>query len=280
MVSRKLNILGLISAAAVVSGVLVGCGGSSAPISNAPASITTTGGAQTSPGNSTTSVSSSTSPQQVQVTTSAGTITVTVPPGQSAITPSTNLCVIPKGTAFVNGLTPKFKARTPGDIFISTDGKATWVATGVTVDANGNLSGNLALTPTVTPIYFKVEGPLTIIGGSAFHPTALTIQELIFGLIVGTDGIASIPSAITMKLPVNGGSLAGGNYVNVTYPVPDYAKVVGSLTLTWPGVTKVQTKTAVNGLLAFSDPVTDGKDPIPTAGITSLEYDAIGFSTK
>jgi len=282
MVSRKLNILGLISAAAVVSGVLVGCGGSGATVAGTSTTVTTTGGVTTTTGNSTTTVSSSTSPQQVQVTTSGGTVTATVPPGQPAISSSTTLAVIPSGTSFFNGLSGVVKPRGggAGEVFISYD-RNTWYDTGVLVGTNGTLSQNMVFAaPTTsafsTPIFFKIQGPLNFTGSGTSGAT-LTVGQLILGFFIAADGKTSLPLTLALNLPANNGSTAGGNYANLSFP-SEFAVGVGTLHINWPGVTKIQTKTAVRGLLSFSDPLSDTSDHIPAAGVDTVEFDMIGFT--
>jgi hypothetical protein len=236
MVSRKLGIYGFISAAAIVSGILVGCGGSNS-VEGLGGTVTTTGGVTTSSGTTAAPVASSPTPQQVQVTTASGPVTGTLPAGES-IPAGTNVNVIPSGVPFIQGLTlaafhgkqtiptgagaiSKPQTGPQGHVYV--DGQDT----GVVVDSTGALSGNLILTPGTHTV--TAYGPFTIVGGTAFQPTQLTVGTFNFGVPVHTDGIAAIPSALALKLPVNGGSWAHGPYVQVTYPTPDFASSAGTL---------------------------------------------------
>jgi len=239
MVSRKLGIYGFISAAAIVSGILAGCGGSNS-VAGLGGTVSTTGGITTAPGTSATGAASSPTPQQVQVTTASGPVTGTLPAGESIPVGGT-VATVPPGVPIIVGLTlgtsfhghqtvptPSATGAKPttgseGQIYV--DGQNT----GLTIDSSGDLSGYLILTPgfhTVTAF-----GPFTITGGSAFAPTALTVGVFNFGVSVLTDGVPSIPTNINMKLPSNGGSWAHGPFVTVTYPTPDFATSGGTLTI-------------------------------------------------
>jgi len=275
MVSRKLSIFGFISAAALVSGVLIGCGGSSASSSSNLPIVTQTGGVTTDTGTSTTSAPSSGTPQQVQVTTSGGgTVTATVPPGQQAISTTTPLAVVPMNSPFLNGVSfgPKIKrAPTAHPLNISYDQGATWQWTGVNVNSDASFDGNLVLAGP-SACYLQAVGPFTILSSSGLIPEQLTVGQFIFGIVVDATGHASIPSKTKMRIPANGGSTTSGNYVNVTYPSPAYATGTGTLRVTWPGVSKVQTKAIIGGLCAFSDPLSDSADQLPSTGVTTVQY--------
>jgi len=237
MVSRKLGIYGFISAAAIVSGILAGCGGSSS-VEGLGGTVTTTGGLTTASGTTAAPVTSSPTPQQVQVTTASGPVTGTLPANE-AIPAGTNVNVIPSGTPFIVGLTlgPSFHGKQKTPAVSGSGSKPTTGAqgsvyvdgadTGLVVDSSGALSGNLILVPgnhTIT-----AYGPFTIVGGTAFNPTQLTVGVFNFGVPVHNDGVAGIPSALALKLPVNGGSWFHGPYVRVTYPTPDFANGSGTL---------------------------------------------------
>ena len=285
MVSKRLSIFGFISAAALVSGVLVGCGGSSASTSGTVPTVTSTGGFVTTPGNSTTAAPTSTTPQQVQVTTGSGTGPAVVPPGQPSIDTSTTLCVIPSGQTILNGLAPgKFKKQAPGtpsgEIFISYD-DVNWFDTTVQFKSDGTISESMAFASPASAfspaVFIKVVGPLTL-SGTGINGNALTIaNEIEFGFIIFSDGSSSLPIKLALKLPANGGSTAGGNYANCT-TTTDFATGVGVLKINWPGVSKTQTKTAVKGLLSFSDPLSDLNDQIPSSGINHVGFYFIGFT--
>ncbi len=277
MVSKRLSLLGFISAAALVSGVLVGCGGSSANTSGVNPVVTTSGGFTTTTGNSTTSVPSSGTPQQVQVTTADGsTSTAVVPAGSDAIDPSSTLAVMPDATPFLDGLAPgKFQRRAQGDVLVSFDG-VNYFPTGVNWGAGATLSKKIAFkAPAIgfgIPIFVRLVGPFTI-NGSAVNRSALTITDSItFGLVVFDDGSTSLPLKLTMKLPANGGYTTGGNFVNLISP-KRYKAGAGILEINWPGVQKTQTKVTNNGVLNFYDPFSDPQnDHIPAGGITNVNF--------
>jgi len=256
MVSRKLGIYGFISAAAIVSGILAGCGGSNS-IEGLGGTVTTTGGVTTSSGTTAAPVASSPTPQQVQVTTASGPVTGTLPAGES-IPAGTNVNVFPSGTPIIQGLTlgPRFNGgqKTPsvkGSIAKPTTGAQGSVYvdgqdTGLTVDSTGALSGNLILVPGTHTI--TAYGPFTIIGGTAFAPTQLTIGVFNFGVPVHVDGVAAIPTALTLHLPVNSGSWAHGPYVHVQYPTPDFANAPGTLIIVVDSTRTISEGKRFNGL--------------------------------
>jgi len=240
MVSRKLGIYGLISAAAIVSGVLAGCGGSSSSVQGLGGPVQTTGGITNTAGTSTTGVGSMTTPQQVQVQVGGNTVTGTLPAGET-ITANQPFATIPPGVPIIQGLTlaPSFKhvgttptpAATTAKPTTGTQGQI-WVDgqnTGLTVGSDGSISGYLILTTGTHTI--TAYGPFNIVGGTAFNPVQLTVGQFNFGVVVLADGNASIPSNLNMKLPSNGGSWAHGPYVIVTYPTPDFATGSGKLTI-------------------------------------------------
>jgi len=274
MVSRKLHVSSLILAAALISGALIGCGGSSATTSNAGGSIQTTGGVTTTTGNSTTSGSSSTSFQQVQVNTSAGPITGVVPPGQPAFTPSTILGIIPAGQPFIAGMsTTKFQKRAPGanPINISYNQGATWSYSGSNVQPDGSINPPIVYVAG-TKSWLQAVGPFTFVGGTVFKPAVLNVQQFIFGIVVDATGAVSIPVAANYKLPVNGGTLAGGNFAQVTY-TPNFATGSGYFAVSWAGVTKHETEAVTNGTVQFqsSHLVGPASDNIPGTGVDLVE---------
>jgi hypothetical protein len=278
MVSRKLSIFGFISAAALVSGVLIGCGGSSATTSGANPTVLTTGGVTTSTGNSSTPAPTSTTFQQVQV----GATTANIPPGQPNITTSTTLAIIPTGTSFLNGLTPQFhrpatgtaKALgTPpaGEVYVGYSPTGPWLDTGVSIGANATLSSSLAFAAPATswlPNYLMVGGPLNITG-TGINGGTLTINTgFVLGFVVFADGSTSLPGMLSLKLPANGGTIAGGNYANVTIPSEFLGGV--SMELTWPGETKNQTKFDTTGTVSISVASKgNATDDVPTGGINT-----------
>jgi hypothetical protein len=285
MVFRRLSIFGLISAAAIVSGVLVGCGGSSASVAGFNPTVTATGGVPvtvaSSTGTTTTSVPASSSPQQVQVTTTGGTVIggpggppAVVPPGQPAITSSTTIGVIPASIPFINGLQfapSSHRAPTAHPLNISYDAGLHWTWTGCNVNNAGDLDAYLILTPGA--VWLQAVGPFVLITSSGFHISSLTMQQLIFGIVVDTDGIPSIPTDLHMRIPANGGTTAGGNFVNVSYFTPNFATGTGKLILTGlASGTKTQTKAVVAGNVNFADPTADSQDHVPSTGVNTVEY--------
>jgi len=291
MFSKKLSIFGFISAAGLISGALIGCGGSSASTSGSNPTVQTTGGVTTSTGNSSTSAPTSTTPQQVQVTTASGTVTAVVPPGQPAITPSTTLCVIPAGTSFLNGLTPGFKKpatgsvkplqTTPaGEVFVGYTATGPWLDTGVSLGANSQLSSAMAFAAPATsflPNYMMVAGPLNVTG-TAFNGGTLTINTgFVLGFVVFADGMPSLPGTLALKLPANSGTLAGGNYANVTIP-SEFIGAVG-MSITWPGETKNQTKFDTSGTVSISVSSSgNASDNIPAGGVSTVALTIVSVS--
>jgi hypothetical protein len=286
MVSKRLSIYGLISAAALVSGVMAGCGGTSSSAPGANAVVNATGGVAPQAGNAPPTASSPAA-QQVQVTVGGtpvfggGFATL---PANETIGGAGIVCLIPgnpnadPGTQpFINGMqfaaVMKHKgqataaiASDPGDIYV--DGQPT----GVFVNSSGGLSGFLILTPGNHTI--AVYGPFTLID-NALSGAQLTVTQFQFGVTVNPDGIGSIPSSLTMKLPANGGHLFGGYFVKETYPTPDFTSGQGSLILTYGSVTKAQTKTINGGIADYSDPFADASDALPGSGVASVTYNYI-----
>jgi len=287
MVSKRLSIFGFISAAGLVSGALIGCGGSSASTSSANPTVQTTGGVTTSSGSATTAAPTSTTPQQVQVNGQ----TAVVPPGQPAISVGSTVCVIPAGTSFLNGLTPKLDHQATGtvkklttapagEIFVGYSVSGPWFDTGVSIGANATLSSNLAFAAPATsflPNYLMVAGPLNITG-TAFNGGTLTINNsFILGFVVFADGGSSLPTMLSLKLPADGGTIAGGNFANVTIPT-EFVGGVG-MRLTWPGVTKSQTKIDTDGTVSISVSTAGGNptDDVPAGGISSVAVTIVAF---
>jgi hypothetical protein len=282
MVSRKLGIYGFISAAAIVSGILAGCGGSNS-VAGLGGTVATTGGITTTPGQSATGAGVSPSPQQVQVTTANGPVTGTLPAGES-IPVGGSVATIPPGVPFIVGLSlsTSFHGRqtvpipgvngvakpttgSQGQIFV--DGQNT----GLVVNPDGSLSGFLILTPgshTVTAF-----GPFTIIGSTT---SQLTVGVFNFGVVVLADGVASIPSAINMRLPSNGGSWAHGPFVNVTYPTPDFSVGTGELIIVVDAARTIQqTQSFNNGVATYSSLGSSLiSHNVPAGGVQTVTFNA------
>jgi hypothetical protein len=284
MVSRKQGIYGFISAAAIVSGILAGCGGSNS-VSGLGGTVATTGGITTAPGTSATPVASSPSPQQVQVTTANGPITGTLPAGES-IPANGSVATIPPGVPIIVGLTlsTAFHGRQTVPVPTATGGAKPASGsqgqvyvdgqnTGLTVDSSGDLSGYLILTPgthTVTAF-----GPFTIVGGSGLAPTQLTVGVFNFGVPVHSDGIAAVPTNLNMKLPSNGGSWTHGPFVTVTYPTPDFASSAGTLIIVVDNArTITDGKVFTNGIATYNGfgNTFPGKSNIPNGGVQSVTF--------
>jgi len=279
MVSRRLSFYSFISAAAIVSGIMAGCGGGSANVQGLGGTVATTGGITNTSGTTSTNVSSSNQPQQVQVTVNGQTITGTLPAGES-ITAGQNVATIPPGVPIIQGLTlaTKFHGKQVTPSVAKPQGGSqgqVWVDgvnTGLTVNSAGDLSGYLILTQgnhTIT-----AYGPFAIVGGSAFAPTQLNVGQFNFGVTVLADGDASIPSGLNMKLPSNGGTWAHGPFVTVTYPTPDFATGTGSLTIVVDGsVTIDQSRVMTNGVATYySLGATAGTHLIPSSGVETVTF--------
>lgn len=279
---KKLSVFGVISIAAIVSGLLIGCGGSGSSNSAPGPTISTTGGISSTTGNSTTVVPSSASPQQVQVTLGNGsTVTAMVPPGQPAFTPTSTLSIIPSGVAIINGLAPgRFQRRTSGanPVNISYNKGATWLYTGVNFDSSGTLTQNIALVAPIlsgagnnSKCYLQAVGPLALTG-TVNNGAVLTIQQLIFGIVIDSLGVASLPATLTLDLPGNNGLTVPSNSASVNYPLPDYATGTATLLFTWPGIVRAQTKSVTNGAVSYEGPSNSAPVRIPSGGVTTVEY--------
>jgi len=290
MVSRKLGIYGFISAAAIVSGILAGCGGSNS-VEGLGGEIQTTGGVTNSTSTVTTPVASSPTPQQVQVTTASGTVTATLPPGET-LPANTPFSVLSPGIPIIQGLgtsnpgpsthkvttpapatstattgaKPQIGNQTPYHVYV--DGQDS----GVTVDSSGDLSNYLILvdgTHTVTCV-----GPFYIVGGSIFAPTLLTINSYLSFGVPCTGGVPAIPTTINLKLPVNGGSWAKGPYVDVTYSNPPFASNSTTLSIVVDSArTILESRTLSNGSANFySLGASLINHNVPNGGIQSVTF--------
>jgi len=261
MLSFRMKGFGLICLAMAVGGVLSGCGGSSGSGMPQSPTISATGGVNSQSGTSSTGATQSTVPQQVPVTTASGTVTATVPPGES-FSAGTPVSVIFGGQPIITGVTYAAKTRAQGDVLV--DGQES----GVTVLPDGSLSGNLILTQgnhTLT-----AQGPFNISNNS----NTLTVQTFNFGVVVLADGNGSMPVALTMRLPANdtGSVTSNGNFVNVTYATPDFAGGSGTLTISWPGVVKDQKKAVIKGVANYADLNFQPNDAIPAGGVSTVTF--------
>jgi hypothetical protein len=301
MVSKRLNIYVFISAAAIVSGALVGCGGSSAALSGPGPQVKTSGGTTNTVGTNPTTttgtpVTTQNAPQQVQVTTSSGTVTGVLPANE-VIPPSGNLTVIPAGQPIITGLgyapkthgeklPPQASSGTQGEIDVNgvpvtgTDPN-TGQPVAVTVNSQGELSMPLLLAPgsgTADVTYsIKAWGPFNITVGAQ----TLTITSyMLFNASVAYDGGISLPytsgssttNGLTMQLPANGGLVEGSNFVTVQYPA-EFA--VGTATLQIDGVTPtspiIKTSTVTSGATVTFKQF-NGNSTVPGGGITDVIF--------
>lgn len=274
MISKRISLFGILASAAVVSGVLAGCGGSSSSVQGLTPFVPVTGGVSGgTTATSNNSVSASTTPQQVQVTLPDGsTLTGTLPAGQ-AINAGDVVGVVPPNQPIIGGISyagPK-RAASPGDLFV-----------------DGTDSGIQINPDTSFPVFvilpngqhtLSESGPFNISNGN----NTLTVQQFIFKLevqsILGV-GLISLPTSVTGRLPANGGSTANGNGVAVDL-VGQFVGHTATLTVQWPGVTKAQTK-RLNGIsilgvqfaeAKFRDPLSDSSDVIPATGVNTVELD-------
>jgi len=140
--------------------------------------------------------------------------------------------------------------------------------TGLSVNSQGDLSGYLALVPGVHNV--TAIGPFVIQGGSTFDPTKLSVGNFVFNVSVNPDGFSSIPSALSVNLPINGGTLKSGHFVNVTYPTPDFARGTGVLRLDWPGITIEKSQLIVNGKVSFRALKNNAR--VPLGGVSTVTY--------
>jgi len=273
MISKRLSIYGFISAAAVVSSALVGCGGSSASVQGLSPIISTTGGVSSAGGTSPTGAAALGTPQQVQVTSNGSTVTGTLPAGES-IPPGGTVAVISNSTPIINGLSP---AKIKGDKKAPTTGTEgqVWVDgtnTGLVVQSDGSLSGILILT--VGNHVIHAEGPFSLTGGSVFAPQTLTVGQFNFGVIVLPDGVPSVPSALTFKLPANMGTLQGGNFAYAGYN-SEFAGYTGTLVITYPGVTVAKSKVLTldaQGNESATYNALSGHPSIPSTGVSNVTF--------
>jgi len=275
MILNKFSVCGSVLAAVLAGTAIVGCGGGSSSVSGATGTIKTTGGLTTTTQTFTSGVGSSTTPQQVQVTVNGTSQQATLPPGES-IAAGQSVAVLPP-TQIIAGLSgPSARHEksapttgTPGEIDV--DGKNT----GLTVNSGGQISGYLILTPGTHMV--TAYGPFTITGGSAFAPTTLTIGKFIFKVVVLADGTPSVPTALTLNLPINGGTLSHGSYVLVGYPAEFAPSYGGVLTITYAGISIVKSQPLVlsssTGFESATYNALSAHPKIPSTGVDVVEFD-------
>jgi len=281
MISKKVGILGSITAAALVCGVLAGCGGSSASVAGINVSVPVTGGVQNQGATLGADVSAATTPQQVQITAADGTTqTVVVPPGES-FHAGDQAVVLAPDQPLLGGLStgPRtngaVKPQQGANLPIYVDG----VPSGVFLNAVGALTLGLLLGPGNHVL--SIHGAVTITGTSSTGtPSVLNVNDSITLKCVVNGITASLPINLLGKLPGNGGSTANGN--SITGDLLGFPVGYGQLILTWPGVTKNQkvplraTHAGLIGTFTFHDPLNNSDDTIPTNGIDTITF---GYSS-
>jgi len=264
---------------AVVSFALVGCGGSSSSVQGESPIISTTGGIASAGGTSTNPVSSSNSPQQVQVTSGGSIVTGTLPPGES-IPAGGSVAVISNSEPIIVGLglAPKSSGSkaapsttgTQGQVYV--DGQYS----GLTVTSGGALSGYLILTPGTHEV--TAYGTFVIVGGTAFATTKLSVGQFNFRVIVTPSAIASVPIALTLHLPINGGSLAHGTLVTAGYD-PTFLGYSGTLSIVYGGTTVAKEQTlALNPSTGNATATYNALSPhpqIPAGGVDSVTFNIV-----
>ncbi len=275
MVVRRLGSLGIICVAGLMGGVLAGCGSSTSTqgVSNL---VPTTGGIPTSPGTSNNTVAAGNAPQQVQVTVNGTSETATLPAGVS-LTAGENVDVIPAGATPISGLTygPSFHkpasvtvkpAQGQGSITVNN------VDTDQTLSSNGDLSGNLCFPPGEYTVTFI--GPWTVT--TSANANVLTINNnIVLNFPVDSNGIAGLPTAMTLNLPGNGGALTNGPYATVQMPLPDFSTGSVSLRLsdlnTYPSsISLTNTEALYNGAATIKGHRTT--DFVPLNGLGSVTF--------
>jgi len=253
------------SAAVAMGGVMTGCGGSSSSVTHQTPTVSATGGVAAQNGTSATGASQSAAPQQVQVTRQDGsTVTATVPPGES-FAAGTPVNVIPANQPFINGLSLAPKTRAQGDVTV--DGQAS----GVHVNPDGSLDQNLILTAGTHQV--DAQGPFNVSDGT----NTLTVGNFRFVVLVLPNGNSSLPVALNMRIPANGGSTENGNFVNVTFATPDFMTGQANLVVSWPGTNKNQTRPFNNGVANFADLSPNRGDTIPNDGVSYVQF---GYRTQ
>ncbi len=275
MVVRRLGSLGIICVAGLMGGVLAGCGSSTSTqgVSNL---VPTTGGIPTSPGTSNNTVAAGNAPQQVQVTVNGTSQTATLPAGVS-LTAGQTIDVVPAGTVPIAGLTygPSFHkpasvtvkpAQPQGEIII--DG----YDTGVQITASGVTSASICLPQGQYSATFV--GPWNITTTASANMLTVN-QNIVLNFPIDANGIAGLPTAMTLNLPSNGGALTYGPYATVQMPLPDFSTGSVSLRLsdlnTYPSsISLTNTEALYNGAATIKGHRTT--DFVPLNGLGSVTF--------
>ena len=270
MFSKRLSIYGFVSAAAVVSGLLVGCGGSSSIATSSPV-VHTSGGFGNVPG--TGPAGTVGTGQQVQVSTATGPVNAILPAGET-IPASGAVAVINPTSAILSGLsgpsirTEKSAPAVKGKALTGSPGQVWLDGTyaQVTITSLGLLSSPFLLTPG--PHKLVVYGPLTIVDSTSGN--SLTVGEIDYQTQVSATGDSAIP-ALNAALPVNGGSFTGGHsYVQCTYPTPAFSTGSTTLQISYSGTTITKGISLKDG---YADYTALGTHPnLPQSGVDLVSF--------
>lgn len=238
---------------ATLSALLVGCGGSGDSHKSSDKTVSVSGGASADSKTVDTAIASSIAPATVTIG------------GESVVVPANT--TIPAGSLAILS-TPERLFNLSGTGTFTVGGNATGVSF-----ADGKLDAKIALAPTgdgtTTLRATAPEGGFKVGSGS----DSLTINSgLEIGVPVLSDGTAGIPSAIGGSVPTNGGTGAS-TQLNATYPAAFATGYHARLTLSFAGVTIVQTKdVAEDGTVAFSP---SSSLNIPSTGVDALRLELI-----
>jgi len=256
MGSKRLKIYGFVSAAAIVSGVVTGCAGSSVSVKSAAPPIHTTGGVPTAGNGSvasgntgSTDNSNGAPPSQVQVSIPGISAPVVATlPTNSTIPPDGAISVIgavqPGQTPqpLINGVTTVMPTLAHGPKPMSAPSSAAPLE--IYVDGHDSL---LAVTSdfALPQALILVPGTHQIcINGPFYFPSAtfipfLTVQQIEFDVIVvdTTPTGSTTPSTktstptLSLGLPTNGSPVLGNSYVVTTTFDPFFNGYKGVLSL-------------------------------------------------
>lgn len=198
---RLLN--GGLLAAIVVAG-LTGCSGSGGDNIPRRDTVPLTGGAESQ---AVTLDNAAPADANGQTITFNGGSSAFLAPTNAPLTAGSTVVIVPEGTQFFSGLT-RSPSRSPGDIFVNG------VDSGVNVDQNGELDGNIAIVNGFNYEVF-VEGPLQIQGNGK----QLDINDGFGFNVIVRGNVASLPAGIEGTIPSNGGT-AADMFLSVAYPQP------------------------------------------------------------